>query len=110
MLENASKTEKPSESKATRADEINKSENKSSAVPASSQALISLEKTKSIAFNHAEISEKDAKFVEAKLDCDDYVKNYEISFHYNNFEYDYEINAENGQIISTEKEYDSIYN
>lgn len=84
-------------------------EKQSSSTKTTSTSFIGLEKAKEIAFIHAGISESEAKFIEAELDCDDYIKKYEISFNHGNFEYDYEINAETGKIISVEKEYDSIH-
>lgn len=88
-----------------------KSNSKNSSSPAQSanSSYIGVEKAKSIALNHAGISEAEAKFLEIELDRDDYIKKYEISFRCGDFEYDYEINAETGKVISAEKEYDSIY-
>lgn len=85
------------------------SENSSSPAPSAKSSYIGAEKAKSIALSHAGISEAEAKFLEIELDRDDYIKKYEISFHCGDWEYDYEINAETGKIISAEKEYDSIY-
>lgn len=88
-----------------------KSNPEDSSSPASStnDSYIGAEKAKSIALSHAGISEAEAKFLEIELDRDDYIKKYEISFHCGDWEYDYEINAETGKIISAQKEYDSIY-
>lgn len=85
------------------------SKNASSPAPSDISSYIGAEKAKLIALNHAGISEAEAKFLEIELDRDDYSKKYEISFHCGDLEYDYEINAETGKIISAEKEYDSIY-
>lgn len=60
---------------------------------------ISLEKAKSIALNHAGIS--NPSYIKAEYDDG----KYEVSFYYNNYEYEYEISS-NGTIINFEKEYE----
>lgn len=85
------------------------SEKTSSPAPSTNSTYIGAEKAKSIALNHAGISETEAKFLEIELDRDDYIKKYEVNFYFGDFEYDYDINAETGEIISAEKEYDLIY-
>lgn len=105
-------SEKESIPEATKSNEPSKksnSEKSSSSAPSAKPSYIGAEKAKSIALNHAGISEAEAKFLEIELDRDDYIKKYEVSFHFGDFEYDYDINAETGEIISAEKEYDSIY-
>lgn len=67
---------------------------------------ISRDKAKSIALKHAGISESIAKRLEVEYDRDDGVYKYEVTFDYNGYEYDYDINAETGKIISYDKEWD----
>lgn len=67
---------------------------------------ISLEKAKSIALNHAGIDASSARFSKAKMDKDDGVMEYEIEFYVGNMEYEYEINAQNGNILDFDKELD----
>lgn len=61
-------------------------------------------KAKSIALKHAGVSSSTATFVTAKLDYEDGKQVYEIEFYSGNTEYDYEILASNGKIISYDKD------
>lgn len=61
-------------------------------------------KAKSIALKHAGVSASKATFVKAKLDYEDGRRVYEIEFYSGNTEYDYEILASNGKIISFDKD------
>ena len=65
---------------------------------------ITLEQAKDIALKHANLSSDQVTFVRDKIDFDNGVKKYDIEFYYENKEYDYEINAINGEII--EYDYD----
>lgn len=65
---------------------------------------ISLERAKQIAVSHAGVS--DASFTKVELDTDDGIAVYEIEFKVGNTEYDYEINAASGAIISSSLEID----
>ena len=69
---------------------------------------ISLDKAKEIALAHAGLSADQVTFVQANMDFDDGIKKYDIEFYCNGQEYDYEINASNGQIIQFD--YDMEYN
>lgn len=59
-------------------------------------------KAKEIALNHAGVTESDTSFIWAKPDFDDGRQIYEVEFYVTatNSEYDYEINAQTGEIIS----------
>lgn len=61
-------------------------------------------KAKSIALKHAGVSASKATFVKAKLDYEDGRRVYEIEFYSGSTEYDYEILASNGKIISYDKD------
>ncbi len=67
---------------------------------------ISKAEAKSIALKHAGVSESKARHLEVEYDKDNGVFKYEVSFDYNGYEYDYDINAETGKIISYDKERD----
>ena len=69
---------------------------------------ISLDKAKEIALAHAGLSADQVTFVQANMDFDDGIQKYDIEFYCNGKEYDYEINASNGQII--QYDYDMEYN
>ena len=61
---------------------------------------IGSEKAKSIALNHAGVTSSTAKFVKVERDRDDGRLLYEVEFYAGNKEYDYEILASDGTILS----------
>lgn len=67
-------------------------------------SVISVDKAKQIALSHAGVS--GASFKKVKLDTDDGVRVYEIEFKVGNVEYDYDIDASSGEIISSSSEID----
>ena len=72
-----------------------------------SSQYIGTEKAKQIALNHAGVSSSSATFTKTKLDRDDVIYVYEIEFISGEIDYDYEINATTGNVISFDTE--SIY-
>ena len=68
---------------------------------------ITLDEAKNIAVTNAGVDINSVKFTREELDHDNHTLVYELEFFYNNIEYDYEINATTGDIISYDK--DSIY-
>ena len=69
-----------------------------------SENLITKANAKQIALNHAGLAEANISRYEIETDREKNSVTYEISFNSGNFEYEYEINAENGKIIKSEKE------
>lgn len=71
-------------------------------------SAINADKAKQIAFERAGIKAEDAKFLEVEYDYDDDLRifEYSVEFEAGGYEYDFEINAENGQIIKYEKDKD----
>lgn len=68
-----------------------------------SKKEISVNEAKEIALKHANLTSDKVTFTKAELDVDDDgVRKYEIEFTYKNKEYDYEINASTGVIISVD--------
>lgn len=65
---------------------------------------IGIEKANEIAISHAGLSSGSVSFVKAKLDTEDGVKVYDIEFYSGNVEYDYEINAATGAIMSFDQD------
>ena len=63
-------------------------------------------KAKSIALNHAGVSENEAYDMEIELDDEDGTLVYEVEFKSGNMEYSYEINAATGAILEHEAEID----
>ena len=64
-------------------------------------------KAKSIALNHAGVSENKAYDMEIELDDEDGALVYEVEFKSGNMEYSYEINAASGAILKHEAELDN---
>ncbi len=83
--------------------DVDKERKSVNSTPASDE-YISEAKAKSIAFDHAGIKAADVKFSKAELDRDDLIVHYDVEFVVGNFEYEYEINAESGKVIASDKE------
>ena len=84
--------------------DVDKERNPVNAAP-NSDEYISADKAKSIAYDHAGVKSADVKFAKAELDRDDLIVHYEVEFVAGNFEYEYEINAESGKVIASDKEF-----
>lgn len=66
--------------------------------------LIGEEKAKQIALKDAGVAAKDATFVKVHLDRDDGRTEYEVEFYSGNVEYDYDIDAYSGKILSVDRD------
>lgn len=96
----AQKTAAPAKRKGTaKSPTIKKTQNNSSE--------ISLKQAKSIALSKAGLTEKDGHWEKVKRDIEDGHAVYELEFISGEMEYDFEINAKNGNIIEYQKE--SVY-
>lgn len=80
-----------------------KKQDKNTSAP-EQQAEITPVKAGEIAFEHAKVSRGEAADYRSKLENEDGLWVYEIEFRVGNTEYEYEIDAETGRIISAEKE------
>ena len=69
-------------------------------IPTQSGTEIGESKAKSIALNHAGVSESNAVFLQVQRDYDDGRLVYDVEFYAGNREYDYEIDAYSGSILS----------
>ena len=74
--------------------------------PSGTAQDIGYAKAKSIALNHAGVSENEAYDMDIELDDEDGILVYEVEFKSGNMEYDYEINAATGAILKYESELD----
>ena len=73
----------------------------SSQTSTSNKEIITESEAKKIALEHAGVSSKKATFVKSKLDWDDGRRVYEVEFYADDYtEYDYEIDASTGKILS----------
>lgn len=68
------------------------------------QNTISSDEAKQIALQHANLSDNQVTFIKVSQDYDDGIHIYEVEFYYNNREYNYDINAINGTILSYEQD------
>ncbi len=66
--------------------------------------FIGEEKAKEISLTHAGLSNEDVFFKSVELDINRYISVYEIEFYYNNFEYDYKIDATTGEVLKYERD------
>ena len=78
---------------------------KTTSSSSTSSGLIGLTKAKQIALSRAGVSSSNAYFTKAKLDYDDGVRVYEIEFYAGNYEYELEIGAKSGNVLSYDRDY-----
>ena len=71
---------------------------------ASQNAYIGAEAAQDVALDHASLSASKVSFLKTEYDYDDGRMVYEVSFHYNGKEYDYEIDARTGEVVKYETE------
>lgn len=76
---------------------------------ASDKAYIGEDKAKETAFAHAGVSGQDILFYEMDMDLEKGVMVYEIEFKCGGFEYEYDIDAQTGEIIKNKKEVDDDF-
>lgn len=65
---------------------------------------ISADKSKKIALGDAKLAEKDVTFVKVELELEDNRLVYDVEFYSGNVEYDYDIDAVSGAIVSADKD------
>jgi uncharacterized membrane protein YkoI len=73
--------------------------------PATTEKL-TREQARDIALKHAGLSKSQVSRLQVEYDYDDGRPEYSVEFRYNGWEYDYEIHAQTGKILSRDKEYD----
>ena len=74
-----------------------------------STSEITEDQAKQIAFDHAQVKEEDLTNLKVKKDFDDGVSIYEVDFQAANKQYEYDIKAADGQILTTDFEIDDDY-
>ena len=74
--------------------------------PESSPAVRSAEEAEAIAFEHAGVNRADVTDLECELEKENGTQKYEISFDCGGMEYDYDIDAVTGTVLSCETEKD----
>lgn len=74
----------------------------------SASNYITAQQAKNAALSHAGVSANDAIFVKAGLDWDDGRVCYEVEFYAGNTEYDYDIDAVSGAVLSYDRDWDDF--
>lgn len=72
--------------------------------------VITEDEAKKVALEHAGMKESDVTNLKIELDTDDGIKEYEVEFFSGNTEFDYDINAISGEIISVENDVEDDFN
>lgn len=65
---------------------------------------ITEEQAKTIALEHAGLTADQVQYLRVQYEIDDGIPQYEVDFHHERWEYDYEINAETGDILSYDRD------
>ena len=73
-------------------------------VPTAAPGMLTAEDAKAIAVEHAGLVGQQISRLKAEYEIDDGVPQYDVEFYYDSAEYNYEIHAETGQILSFEKD------
>lgn len=73
---------------------------------ASDKAYIGTDRAKEIAFEHAGFTAADVVGIRVEMDYERGVMVYEVDFYADAYEYDYDINAETGEIVKNDKEFE----
>lgn len=73
---------------------------------ASDKAYIGTGRAKEIAIEHAGFTAADVVGIQVEMDYEHGVMVYEVEFYADAYEYDYDINAETGEIVKNDREYD----
>ena len=102
----SNETTKPSSQKPASASNETTKPSDQKPAPSGTVQDIGYAKAKSIALNHAGLSENQAYDMDIELDDEDGTLVYEVEFKSGNMEYDYEIDAASGTILKHEAELD----
>ena len=92
------------------AQKLEPAENKPSlAAPApaaeKSQELLTKEQTQQIALDYLGITQEQVSRLHVTFEIDDGIPQYDVEFYHGDWEYEFEIHAENGQILSYDKDH-----
>ena len=74
------------------------------ATQAATESRLTPEEAEAIALNHAGVTRDDVSYLRTEFDFDEGRPEYEVDFHHDGWEYDYEIHAETGKILSRDKD------
>ena len=62
--------------------------------------MVTAEEAQNIALAHAGLTQDQVQYLRTEYEVDQGVPQFEVEFHYDGWEYDYEISAETGEILS----------
>ena len=68
------------------------------------EVMLTEEQVKEIALKHANVKAEDVEHIYTEYEFDDGMPQYDVSFFYEYAEYEYEIHAETGEILSYERD------
>lgn len=85
--------------------EILKAEKSGKSILSDDTAGITEQQAKNSAFTHAGVRAEETQNLRVEYDVDDGIPSYEIDFEVGEYEYEYDIHAETGEILKSEKEY-----
>ena len=71
---------------------------------ATTAATLTKEEAEQIALDHAGLKADQVTYLHTEYEIDNGVPQYEVEFHHDTWEYDYEIHAETGEILAYDKE------
>ena len=74
------------------------------AVPAQSEQVLTAEEAQAIALEHAGFTADQVSFLRTEPELYDRVPHYDVEFREGRWEYEYEIHAETGAVLSFEKD------
>lgn len=73
-------------------------------LPQNGQAKLTREQAEAIALEHAGFTAEQVTYLRAEYEVDDGIPQYDVHFHQGHWEYEYEIHADRGKILSFEKD------
>ena len=77
-----------------------------SILPTAAPGMLTAADAESIAFAHAGLQGQTISRIKTQYEQDNRIPHYEVEFYHNGIEYNYEIHAETGEILSFEQEQD----
>ena len=72
--------------------------------PSTTQPTITQAEAEAIALEHAGLRADQVTFLHCEYEIDDSVPQYDVEFHHDTWEYNYEIHAETGDVLSFERD------
>ena len=103
-VQSAESAETTSDEAVAKTEAIRNDTEQSAAAESTGGQRLTLEEAKAAALEHAGVNEPEAVNIKTEFDHDDGVNVIEVKFDTVSYEYEYEINADNGNIIKSSKE------